>query len=393
MDDRASLRLGLELKDTISLHTRLDYNWQKSYHYDLFPKSYSERELQLRDFYFIIPLATYDMSLWFGRRTFEFDDIYLFQESNPFNQIELQGFGFETKVFQASVSLNKESVYTTGSDNNGKTVKDISGKSSLYHNDDWVATLFMSGKFLLSEGKIFQPILSLRAYQSFSSGNSEGVTKDKVTFSSSFMVGGIFARPLSDGLKGTTTVWFASLPADKEAQPDNNTTKGSYYGEGRIPPNYPQNTIGFADSSEYFINHLGGVLSGIVILNHTYASNLPLLHISDDGKSLISDGKSTSRTTNRISVEIQPVVYLSNNLQLGLDMNYNYVTKKLLSNDANSYIITPILKYAFDQKLKTEKYLFTSISYGVYDWKIKTFSDGSQTDTLITTQTGIQFVF
>ena len=171
------------------------------------------------------------------------------------------------------------------------------------------------------------------------------------------------------------------------------TIKSAYYGEGRIPPNYPQNTIGFADSSEYFINKYGGILTGIILLNNTYASDLPLLHISDNGKNLESDGKSTSRTTNRISLGIQPVLYLPNSFQLGLDLNYNYVTKKLLLNDANSYVITPILKYSFDGELKTNKYIFMSVSYGVYDWKIKTFSDGSQTDTLLTTQTGIQFVF
>jgi hypothetical protein len=391
--DDISLRLGLDLKNTLSLHTRVDYNWQKKFHYDLYPKSYSEREFQLRDFYLNISLDNNGNSIWFGKRTFEFDNIYLFQESNPFNQIELQGMGFETKVFQVSFSVNKESVYTTAKDKNGNQINDSNGKASLYQNDDWVGTAFLSGKFLLSEGKIFQPIVSLRAYQSFPKSSSEGVNKDKVTISSSLIVGGIFSRPLSDGLKGTTTVWLASLPADKDAQPESTTIKSAYYGEGRIPPNYPQNTIGFADSSEYFINKYGGILTGIILLNNTYASELPLLHISDNGKYLESDGKSTSRTTNRISLGLQPVLYLPNSFQLGLDLNYNYVTKKLLLNDANSYVITPILKYSFDGELKTNKYIFMSASYGVYDWKIKTFSDGSQTDTLLTTQAGIQFVF
>ena len=391
--DELSLRLGLNLKDTAFLHTRVDYSWQKIYHYDLFSNSYKNRQLQLKDLYIQIPFETYGILFWFGRRTFEFDNIYLFQESNPFDQVKLQGLGFETKVFQISASINKENVYTTAKDDNRNIILDTNGKPSLFANDDWIATLFFSGKFLLSEGKIFQPILSLRVFQSFQTPSPPGVNKDKITFSSSFIVGGIFSRPLSDGLKGTTTLWFASLPADKTAQPEMNTQQTSYYGEGRIPPNYPQNVIGIADSSEFYINKYGGILSGIVILNNTYASNLPLLHISDDGKSLQSDGQSTSRVTNKISVDIQPVLYLPNKFQFGLDLNYNYVTKKLLSNDANSYVITPILKFSFDGELKTNKYIFTSISYGVYDWKIKTFSDGSQTDTLITSQTGVQFLF
>ena len=258
--DDISLRLGLDLKNTFTLYTRVDYNWQKKFRYDLYPKSYTEREFQLRDLYLNIPLDNNnENSIWLGRRTFEFDNIYLFQVSNPFDQIELQGIGFESKVFQVSFSVNKESVYTTAKDNNGIQINDSNGKASLFQNDDWVGTAFLSGKFLLSEGKIFQPIVSLRAYQSFPRSSPEGVNKDKVTFSSSLIVGGIFSRPLSNGLKGTTTVWFTSLPADKDAKPESTTIKSAYYGEGRIPPNYPQNTIGFADSSEYFINKYGTI--------------------------------------------------------------------------------------------------------------------------------------
>ncbi|APJ04649.1 hypothetical protein [Silvanigrella aquatica] len=391
--DFLSARLGLEIKDIGSLKTRVDYFWQNPIQYNLYPKDYSQKELLFRDLYIEIPFQNKGFSIWLGRRTFEFDEIYLFQKENPFNQIELQGFGYSSDVFQASFSVNKETVFTTGTDQNNVTILDSLGKPKLFQNDDYIFTAFLSGKFLLSEGKIFQPILTLRAYESRSTSNPQGVQKNTVTTSSSFIAGGIFSRPISDGLKGTTTIWFESLPADKTATPDNNTQNGSYYGEGRIPPNYPQNTIGFADSSEYYINRRGGLLTGIVLLNNTYASSLPVLMISSDRKSLIPDSNSSSRTINRVSIAIQPVFYFTNYLQLGLDTNYNYVSKKLIANDANSFVITPILKYAFDKQLKTTKYIYTSISYGHYDWKVKTFSDGSKTDQLLTTQTGIYFNF
>ena len=392
-NDFLSARLGLELKNVGSIHTRIDYLSQIPVEYNLYPKDYTQQMVLLRDLYLKIPFEIQGFTVWLGRRTFEYDDIYLFQKSNPFNQINLQGFGFETDVFQASLSLNKETVYTTGEDQNGNQILDNSGKPALYSDIDYVITAYLSGRFLLSEGKVFQPILTLRAYQSNSSGNPPGVTKDKVALGSSFIAGGIFSRPMSDGLKGTTTIWFESLPADKAATPDNNTSTGSYYGEGRIPPNYPQNTIGFTDSSEYFFNRIGGLLSGIVILNNTYASALPVLTVSNNGNSLVPDGNSTSRTTNRVSLDIQPVFYFTHNLQFGIDTNYNYVSKKLISNDANSFVLTPILKYAFDGELKTNKYIFTSVSYGFYDWKVKVLPDGSRTDKLFTTQTGINFSF
>lgn len=391
--DYLSVRLGLELKNVGSFYTKVDYLWQKPTQYDLYPKNYIQKEFLLRDLYLKIPFESQGFSVWVGKRTFEYDNIYLFQKSNPFDQIDLQGFGFETDVFQASLSLNKETVFTTGKDQNGNQILDSDGKAALFSDDDYILTGYFSGRFLLAEGKIFQPILTLRAYQSFSNKNPPGVIKDKITVNSSFIVGGIFSRPMSNGLKGTTTLWFESLPADKDAKPDNNTSSRPYYGEGRISPNYPQNTIGFADSSEYFFNQFGGLLSGIVILNNTYASALPVLRVSDDGNSLVPDGNSTSRTTNRVSLGLQPVFYFNHNFQLGVDINFNYVSKKLIANDANSFVLTPIFKYAFDGQLKTNKYIFTSISYGIYDWKVKTLPDGTNTDKLFTTQTGINFSF
>ena len=389
--DYISLKLGIEKTDAFSLVSSLEYAWQKKYHLDLFPKTYSEKVIRLKDLYLNIPFGNHGYSVWLGRRTFEFEEIYLFQETNPFNQLELNGFGIETDVFQISLALNKESVYTTAKDKNGNALIDQNGNNILYENDDYVATLFLSGKFLLSEGKMFQPILSVRAYNSYGKDSSENVHKDKVSLASSFILGGIFDRPLSDGLKGTTTIWFSSLPADKDAKPTNTSVSNAFYGEGRVPPNYPQNTIGIADSSQFLFDKYGGLLTSIILLNNVYASNLAVLHISDDQKSLQSDGKSFSRTTNRISVGVQPVLYLSRNIQLGLDLNFNYVTKKLLANDANSFVVTPILKYSFDEHLNTKKYLFISMSYGYYDWKIKTYSNGTKTNELLTTQTGIEF--
>ncbi len=391
--DYFSARLGLELKNIGSMHTRVDYLWQNSIQYNLYPNKFTQRKVLLRDFYLEIPFESKEFSFWVGRRSFEYDSIYLFQASNPFDQIELQGFGFETNVFQASLSLNKETVLTTGKDQNGNQILDNNGKSRLFSDDDYIFTAYLSGRFLLAEGKIFQPILTLRAYQSFSKGNPPSVLKDDVTLGSSFIAGGIFSRPISDGLKGTTTIWFESLPVDKEAIPDNNISTGSYYGEGRVPINYPQNTIGFADSSEYFYNRNGGLLFGIIILNNTYASALPILQVSDDGNTLVPDGTSTSRIANRISLDLQPVFYFAHNFQFGIDTNFNFVSKKLIANDSNSFVITPILKYVYDGELKTNKYFFTSMSYGFYDWKVKVLPDNNRTDKLFTVQSGINFSF
>ncbi|KAB8028057.1 hypothetical protein [Fluviispira multicolorata] len=388
-------KFSIDFVDWVSLKLRMDYYWDKQVIYNLFPKYYEENTVHVRDLYLLFPNLAKTSSFWLGRRTYEFDNIYLFQIENPFNQIELQGLGFENEVFQASVSLNKETVFTTAKDQSGNQILDSSGKAKLFSEDDYVFTAFFSGKFLLSEGKIFQPILSLRYYQEFADKNvsSDGSKKDTVANSSSFIVGGIFLRPLTDGIKGHTSVWFQSLPADKAAQPNNNTGSSSYIGQGRIPPNYPQNTIGILDSSEFYFTPYGGILTAFILTNNTYASELPVLRVADDKKSLESDGRRMSRSTNRLSVDIQPVYFFTRNWQMGLDISFVYASQKLIATDANSFVVTPILKYSFDEKLSTNKYFFVSCSYGFYDWKIKTLQDETQTDILFTTQSGINITF
>lgn len=389
--DFFSAKLGFEIKDLGSFHSRLDYLWQNTFKYNLYINNYNTNEFLLRDFFLKIPFQQNEFSLWIGKRTIEFENIYLFQMANPFDQVDLQGIGIESNIFQAAISINKSTVFTTGKDSNGNIILDNSNNPILYPEKDYIFTAFLAGKFLLAEGKIFQPILTLRAYESISNGDKEGVIKNKVTRDSAFIVGGIFYRPLSENLKGTTTIWFESLP---ESRPQNNlNTLSPYYGEGRIPSKYSKNTIGIADSSEYLINNFFGLLSGIVILNNTYASNLNLLRISDDKNSLVPDQNTSVKTTNRISIDLQPVFYLSSNFHLGIDTNFNYVSKKLIANDANSFIISPILKYVFDEKLKTNKYFFISMSYGVYDWNVKILPNGSHTNKLFTTQTGINLSF
>ncbi|WP_186647753.1 hypothetical protein [Fluviispira vulneris] len=391
--DSLSAKFSLDLRDWVSLKVRVDYFWDSPFIYNLYPKEYEQNKYHLRDFYLNFPSSAKISSFWVGRRTFEFENVYLFQLDNPFNQIELQGFGYENDVFQASLALNNESVFATGRDINGNQILDNDNNPQLYDEHDLILTAFFSGKFLLSEGKIFQPIFALRYYQELNKQKNENnnVKLDTVVNTSSFMVGGIFSRPLSDGLKGHTTVWFQSLPADKNVQPYNRTVSSSYKGKGRIPPNYPQNTIGILDSSEFYFTPYAGILSGIILLNNTYASELPVLKIADDKKSLIQDGLQTARLANRLSIDVQPVYLITRNWQLGLDFSLVYVSRKLIASDANSVAITPILKYSFDKKLSTNQYFFFSCSFGYYDWKIKTLPDGTQTQNLFTTQSGINF--
>ncbi len=383
-----SARLGLNLKNTGELQTRFDYYWTKSINYNLFPNSYPKRRLLLRDFYVKIHLPFTDYSIWAGKRTFEFDDISAFQIANPFNQIGLIGAGIDSSVFQIAVAVNKETVLSKGKDLSGNYILDANGTNVLYSNDDYLATLFMSGRFILSEGKIFQPIFSLRYYRSYQKDNILNVKKELIYPTSSMIIGGVYLRPLTNSVKGTTTIWFSTYPYNGF---DNSNTK--YLGEDRIPLNYPQNIIGLSDSSEFMFTKNFGLITGIIILNNTYSKDLPVLKITDDKNRLSPNGTETSRNTNRVGVVLQPLVFLTKNIYFGLDTNLNYVSKKLIATDANSIIVTPLIKYMFEGHLQSKNYFYLSLNYGLYDWNIKELPGGAKSRVLLTTQAGISISF
>lgn len=387
--DFFSAKLGVSWKDKISLHARADYLWQIPIQLGLYPTEQTPRTLILKDLYLKMQIPNFRTSIWFGRRTFEFAPIVLFQTPNPFDQINLQGLGLEFENFQIAASLNEGTVSTIATDQNQNLIVTPNGNVLLYPKTELIGTLFLSGKFLLSEGNLFEPIAAFRYYQgSPFSTTASGATIYKATQGSSFIIGGIFSRPISSGMSGTTTLWFESLPADEAINLSSVQNSNQFNGLGRIPESYPRNSIGISDSSEFYFNRIGGLLTALVFTNNTYSASLPVLQPSSDNMSLVPDGTLTSIHSNKFSIDVQPIFFLSRNWHLGADLNFNYVAPKLFSNDANALLLTPLIRYAIDKKLNSTEYFFISAGYGFYDWKIKTYSNGVQTNGMFSTQAG-----
>lgn len=390
--DFISAKVGVFLKDRISLHVRADYALQIPIQLGLYPIDQTPRILILKDLYLKIPMPHSYPLIWIGRRTFEFEPIALFQTPNPFDQLNLQGGGIEFENFQVSASINQANVSTIATDQSQKFVLNTNGNPTLYQRNEYIGSIFVSGSFMLSEGKSFQPIVVLRYYSGNSSSPSmNGVQEYSVNHASSFIIGGIFSRPPSNGMSGNTTLWFDSLPSDKSIDLNSISTNRKFDGVGRIPIIYPRNTLGISDSSEFQFNRYGGLLTALVVTNNTYSMALPILHPASDNMSLIPDGNLTSIHSNKVSVGAQPIFFLTESIHTGIDFNYAYVTPKLFANDANTLIMTPLIQYTFDKKLMSKQYAFVSASYGFYDWKIKTYSNGSQTDKLFSMQAGVNF--
>ena len=152
-------------------------------------------------------------------------------------------------------------------------------------------------------------------------------------------------------------------------------------------------TIGIIDSSEFYFLNESALFTAIYLANNTYSSDIPVLKPSSNLSSLVPDGNHTSNSNNQLSIGVEPLFFIGKNLIAGVDLNLNMISEKHFDTDSNSIILSPLLKWAFDEKLNSDRYLFMSLSYGYYDWKVKKLSNGSQTNNLVTLVIGGQLNF
>lgn len=390
--DFYSIKFGLGYFNLFGLNTRLDYSKRNSYILNLFPNQYPINEFLLRDFYIEIPYGNENHLFWFGRKTIEQNSFYLLNSQNPFDLVELQGIGTENNKLTTALSINKETIYTTGTDKNKQLIVNSSGVPTLFSKDNYVLTAHISGKFLLNNGNILNPHFSFRYYQDIYSEEQRGDIKiNNTQNSSSFLIGGIFMRSMKDGTVGETTFWFESLPKNKIGK--TLSQKFNYNEIERTPSNYSHNTIGIVDSSEFYIHKHFAIINEFYISNNNYSTYMPVLTPNQNKTELVKDGNKSAKSIYKISSVFHPVVIFTKKWNLAFDINFNYVDQKLLYDDVNSIVITPILKRAFDNKLKTKKFFYLSTSYGWYDWKIKLNNNQEPTDTLLITQAGISYQF
>lgn len=390
---QVSLETNIVYNKFWKLNFQLDYAHQLPIQLSLYPTEREAKKLNISDLYISFPMPGQNFSFWAGRRSFQFPVISLLALPNPLDQINLQGLGIESENFQISVSVSQGNVSTISSDKTDQIIFDPAGNPVLYSYQEYIATLFLSGKILLSEGRLFEPIFAMRY---FNGNNKSAQTAEDGSYktyaikrSSAFIVGGVFSRPISNGFSGHTTVWFESLPSDKIIMPGSIQTLDSFDGLGRIPSVYPRNTIGFTDASEIEIEDFGGLRTAIFATHNSYAQPLAKLTPNSSETSLIPEGDATNKQNNRLSIDLQPIYFINSSVHAGIDLNFNYVAPKLMLDDVNSFIVSPLIRYATDKKLDSKNYVYVSVSYGIYDWKIKKQSDGTATDKLLSAQAGI----
>ena len=136
---------------------------------------------------------------------------------------------------------------------------------------------------------------------------------------------------------------------------------------------------------------VGQVLTGLWLRNDRFHDAKQVLKIENNA--LVPDGSTTTRSVTSVSVGVQPVYFVTDRLHTALDLNRTYKSQKTDANDFESMLITPIVRYSLDKSSIGNPQIYTSLTYGTYDWKAKKGADGAPTNRLVTTQSGFECWF
>lgn len=323
-------------------------------------KNLYDRDLRVRELYLELPVG--DAKIWAGARKLEFEDIRIFDFGNPFN-LNALGIGATVGNTQAHLSVQDRKVTTTFTAGETETnlttpVKDLS--------------LLVRHELSLGEGSALKPMALVN--QHGQAEKNDDVGQPEVKGSTAFKVGAIYST-WGEGNWANMGLWFESNPVDKSGSQSGTDT-----------------SVGLMSSNSYEFGDFG-VLAGLYAKYTSFKDERPELKVAEGNKKLEQDGDKKTNNVIDASVGVQPVYYATDHVHLALDLNYALRSKKLNTGDTNALFVTPIVRYAMSKNTMGTPQIYTSVTYGMYDWKAKQDAKGDLTDALLTTQTGFEVWF
>lgn len=364
------LRLGKTFENGSQVKFTID-NDGYTPHQDGFAAPESENALALRDFrvrdlYLELPVG--DARLWAGARRIEWEDIRIFDYGNPFN---VNGYGVGGSYAGTSLALSVEDRKTTDNKGTEDTKDDL---TTPLKDVSFVARHELS----LGEGRAVKPMFWIKQYGS--APENKDIGQDKVKGATAFKIGGIYSS-WSKAHSANMGIWFESNPVDRSGAKSGTDT-----------------AVGLMASNTYEFDAFG-ILTGLYLRYDSFKDSKAEFKIAGNKKALEADGDKTTNNQLSASLGVQPVYYATDHLHLALDLNYAATSKKLKwneqngSGDANVALITPIIRYAMNRNALGTPQIYTSVTYGMYDWKAKKNAKAEATDALLTTQTGFEVWF
>ncbi len=302
---------------------------------------------RVRDLYLQLPAGSGN-SLWAGSRFIEFEDIRLFDYLNHFN---LNGYGLGGTFGKTLMAISM--------------AKDEDSAPRARKN----ATILARHEIALIEGLSLKPMMMATRYGATRESEESNATVGSLAYS----VGGVLSR-WGQGDWGNTHFWMERRPVD---------TTGKKTGEDM--------TLALGDSASFTLTSELSLLTACLVQQERFAASRQVYTVNE-GHLTAKDGARAS-VTHKIAVGAQPIYRLKEHLFAAVDLQATYKTVKLSNTDFNQTLVTPILRYSLDQSSLGNPQIYTSLTWGHYDFKAKRDGRNTPTDTLVTTQTGMEVWF
>ncbi len=339
----------------------------------------TEPVFRVRDLYLQLPIDA-DSNVWAGSRVFEFEDIRLLDVLNHFN-VNGYGVGANVGKLMGVLSFENQKVNEQVELVDTNTVTPLV-RENLAATRKNVRAL-VRYEIPVGTDMAVKPMVRMVSYGSIPEKEyGPGQTQQKVKGASEYSFGGVFSR-WSANYWGNTMLWIQNRPVD---------SLGKESGSDMV--------IGVGDSVSFTTDKVG-VLTAIWIEQESYKNKKQVFKVSSG--TLIPDGDKTTKSVLKTSLAVQPIYYVTNKVHAALDMNYAAKNMKTSGGvnpdgsfngqDFNSLLVTPIVRYTTAKGTLGNPQIYTSVTYGKYDWKAKKNASGKPTDSLVTTQTGFEVWF
>ena len=359
--------------------------------------------LRARDLYLSVPLSVENTRVWAGSRYLEYEDLRLFDGGNPFDH-NAYGVGIEGPRYEAVLSYRKATRTAVVTGANDQPLNNTQQNSAVNTKE-----ITLIGRYEMAPWRSLQikPMAKITNYSGAPADTVSVIQRKKIKGSAEATLGAVISRSGRPGYWGNTVIAIRETPAGLIGRTDQNESIGDDASKALAKQtnieNATERNAALRGDSKFFdttfiFNDTANIdfprwslLTGLWIEHDIYNARRQLWKLKG-GTIILDEGNFTKKNT-RISVGIQPVYFISDQVHAAFDINYAMRTKRLSNVDANGLIMTPILRYAMNKSAIGTPQIYTSFSYGKYDAETKRQPDNSYKTTLVTTQTGFEIWF
>ncbi|MBX9704221.1 MAG: hypothetical protein K2X39_08720 [Silvanigrellaceae bacterium] len=337
----------------------------------------NEHDIRIRDGYFLYSFS-HNLKLWIGERRFLFTPLYSYNFFSPFD-INANGFGIDFKSFLAAFSVQSLPI-KIGLLGNEEQQQVASLPSLIVKNRKTYTLLLRAGVHLNHNLSLF-PTLKFFYNEQIKGGNYHLSNERYRSVSDMmFFTAGSSLTKNSDFFNLNLHTWLSAMPPRLL----NPATLSS--------PNGRDYILGFA-SDLVFTKKDFNLLFSSVLKYQKYAYEQSVYDTSIGNLSDSINEKTNSNLT--ATVLVQPSYHFSENYNASVVFNVTRTGKRLSNDDANALLITPMIRYFIKTEAKNTYYpnIYTSLTLGFYDGKVKRTPRNDPTDKLFSTQTGFEFIF